>query len=124
MQYSPKLKIAAEEIKQILEKHDIAGVIVLHTPGYGEHILHLMPSYSCVKHDPLGLRVRAMAADFNGDTAKRDQVITDTANMMSLFSEIVGRMWMQLDQMSQVLDKATGAEHYDKGSSSHTEQNN
>jgi len=31
MQYSPKLKKAMEEIKAILKRDDIAGIVVLHT---------------------------------------------------------------------------------------------
>ena len=42
-----KLKQAAEEIKEILRKHDIAGAIGLHTPGHGEFFLHVHTSYSC-----------------------------------------------------------------------------
>lgn len=30
MQYSPKLKVAMEEIKEILKKNDIAGFVVIH----------------------------------------------------------------------------------------------
>jgi hypothetical protein len=31
MQYSPKLKKAMEEIKAVLNKHDIAASVILHT---------------------------------------------------------------------------------------------
>lgn len=46
MQYSPKLKIAMDEIKQVLKKHDIAGFVVLHTPGFTEYLNRVDPSYS------------------------------------------------------------------------------
>jgi hypothetical protein len=49
MKYSPKLRTAMEEIKAVIKKHDIAGVVVLHTPGYGEHFIKIDPSYSCAK---------------------------------------------------------------------------
>ena len=41
MQYSPKLKRVLAEIKAILDKEDIAGSIVLHTPGFGEFLLKI-----------------------------------------------------------------------------------
>lgn len=47
MQYSPKLKKAAEEIKQILQKYDIAANVILHTSGHSEYLLHITPTYSC-----------------------------------------------------------------------------
>lgn len=33
MQYSPKLKVAMDEVKDVLKKYDIAGFVVLHTPA-------------------------------------------------------------------------------------------
>lgn len=52
MQFDPKLKVAMEEIKAVLKKHDIAGVVVLHNNdgpghGHGEYAMVLDPSYSC-----------------------------------------------------------------------------
>ena len=49
MQYSPKLKVAIEEIKQILKNNDIAGFVVIHTPGFSEFLNHVETSYSCAK---------------------------------------------------------------------------
>ena len=57
MQYSPKLKISISEIKAILEKHDIAGSIVLHTPGNSEYLMHINPTYSCAKLQDGGIRM-------------------------------------------------------------------
>lgn len=49
MQYSPKLKKAMEDIKKILHENDIAGFVVLHTPGFSEYLNRVDPSYSCAK---------------------------------------------------------------------------
>lgn len=51
MNYSPKLRKAMEEIKDVLKKHDIAGFIAIHTPGHVEYSHNLMPSYSACNID-------------------------------------------------------------------------
>jgi hypothetical protein len=39
MPFSPKLKMVANEIKAILDKYDIAGVVVLHEPTHTEFLI-------------------------------------------------------------------------------------
>ncbi len=124
MYYNPKLKKAAAEIKQILEAHDIAGVLVLHSPGNSEYILHITPSYSCASLEGDTIRFRAKASDYNGNTKIRDQKIADTANMMALLSETTAHNAMQLITVSEQFDKIVDAEHRSGGHTSHTTQNN
>lgn len=123
MQYSPKLKNAAEEIKAILKKYDIAGAIALHTPGNTEFVLELTPSYSCATVNQDHIRFKAKKEDYN-DELKRHKAIEDTSNMMSGLSETVARNAMMLITVSEQLDKITGAEHGDSSFTSHTTQNN
>lgn len=123
MQYSPKLKNAAEEIKAILKKYDIAGAIALHTPGNTEFVLELTPSYSCATVNQDHIRFKAKKEDYN-DELKRHKVIEDTSNMMAGLSETVARNAMMLINVSGQLDKITGAEHGDSNFTSHTTQNN
>lgn len=123
MQYSPKLKNAAEEIKAILKKYDIAGAVALHTPGYAEFVLELTPSYSCATVHQDHIRFKAKKEDYN-DALKHHKVIEDTSNMMTLLSETVAKNAMMLINVSEQLDKVTGAEHGNSGFTSHTTQNN
>lgn len=123
MQYSPKLKIAAKEIEEILAKHDIAGMIVLHTPGYGEFILNINTSYSCAWIQGDALRMRAKKAEF-ATLAEWKQKVSDTSNMLNLLSDIGGRITMNLISASEMIDKAVGAEHQDGDETSHITQNN
>lgn len=112
MQFSPKLKKAMSDIKAILQKHDIAGVVVLHTPGYGEELFHITPSYSCATLHANGeLRFKAKSADFGGDNEKRNKKIRDTSNMMRILSERVGVNALNLMNASEILDRAIDAEH-------------
>lgn len=127
MNYSPKLKKAMEEIKGILHKHDIAGLVVLHTPGNAEYLLELSPSYSRVKIDPLKgtMRIRArLKEDFNGDKKAWTQAMTDTCNMLNLISDVGGQIILSTLQLSEMADKATGAEYFGDGHSSQTTQDN
>lgn len=124
MKYHPKLKIAIEEIKAILQKHDIAGMVVIHTPGFAEFMLEISPSYSCARMEGPGIRFRAKKSDFNGDAKARDQKISDTTNMLHNISQMGGNASLQLLEMSNMLDNITKAEHSGSGLSSHESQNN
>lgn len=41
-----RLKRARIEIEAVLQRHDLAGVVVLHTPGMSEFFYQITPSYS------------------------------------------------------------------------------
>lgn len=123
MQISPKLKKATEEIKLILKKYDISGAVALHTPGHGEFLLEITPSYSCATLTHEKIHFKAKKVDFN-DEAKRIKIIEDTANMMALLSEITAKNAMMLISVSEQFDKIVDAEHGDSNFTSHTTQNN
>lgn len=124
MQYSPKLKKAMEEIKAVIKKHDIAGMVVLHTPGHSEYFIALSPSYSCAKVEHGQVRVKAKLTDFGGDKKEWTLKVTDTSNMLNLIGEVAGRTALTIMELSKQVDKAVNAEHTGGGHSSHTEQNN
>ena len=125
MQYSPKLKKAMEEIKEILHKHDIAGVVAIHTEGHAEYLNHITPSYSCANIDELNgkFELRAKKAHFSND-AERLNKLRATANMLSLLSDVTARNAMSLMQASAAADSLFNAEHFDGGHSSNAQQNN
>lgn len=125
MQYSPKLKIAAEEIKAVLEKHDIAGLVVLHTPGHAEYLMKVNPTYSCAKLENDGIRIKAkLQEDFNGDKKAWETTVRDTSNMLNLISEVGGKIVLSVIELSQILDQKVDARHDDGGHTSHSTQNN
>lgn len=101
MQYSPKLKKAMELIKDILKDNDIAGIVVLHTPGHSEFLMGLETSYSCAKFEGDTLRVKAKLADFNGDKEAWALKMATTSNMLSLLSEtthFIAWIWQRSQQ--------------------------
>lgn len=124
MQYNPKLKKAAEEIKQILQKYDIAANVVLHTPGHSEYLLHITPTYSCAWLENDMVRFRARKADYNGNEMVRNQKIADTLNMLRLLSDTAAKNALALLEVADQFDERIGANHEDGGHTSHTTQNN
>lgn len=127
MQYHPKLKKAMEEIKEILIKHDIAGIVALHMPGFSEYLMKIDPSYSCAKFEEGGssIRIRArLQEDFNGNKDAHEKALTDTSNMFKLLSKAAGVAAVAVMSISEDLDKKIDADHFDHGHTGHTDQNN
>jgi hypothetical protein len=79
-----RLKIARAEIEAVLKKHDLAGAVVLHTPGMTEWFYDITPSYSCCWIDEGGrrLRVRSTGEQYGGDLGAQLNDQAATANMM------------------------------------------
>lgn len=112
-----------EEIKAILNNYDIAALVVLHTPGHSEYVMHVNPSYSCATFDGDLLRIKAQRADFPTVEAWQEKV-ANTSNMLALIGETGARISMNILDIGERVDKIVKAEHTDGGHSSHTEQNN
>jgi len=128
MQYDPKLKKAMQEIKTILDNYDIAGAVVLHSPGHGEHLIKINPSYSCAFFDHApgaeGIRVRARLADYNGDAKKLHQAQEDTVNMFDIMSHLVGKHALYTIDIMKMLEKHFKIDRTGGGETSHETQNN
>jgi hypothetical protein len=127
MQYSPKLKKAAEEIKAILKKHDIGAYVLLHTPGFSEYINEISPSYSCARFDNslegaglTGVRFKAKASELPGGAAEREQKIADTDNFLLHMVTGTASAFKMFDTVYQSFEKATGGHDHTKGG--HTSQ--
>ncbi len=62
------LKAAAEEIKAIVRKYDLAAMIVLQNQKAVEYVREISPSWSCAKFeqhpDGYGIRIQAKRASF------------------------------------------------------------
>lgn len=106
-----KLKIVMDEIKRTLEKHDVAGLVVLHTPGHSEYLLHINTTYSCAKLESGGIRIKALKSDYGGDTERRDRKVADTSNMLSLLGDTGAYISNSVKQISAAVDATVKAEH-------------
>lgn len=97
-QQSPKLKMAADEIKKILERYDIAGVAQLFTPGFTEYTIHLRPSFSCVEINKKGqLRINPPILDPQNPTPAKKK-ISDSVNMVANFRIHLGKLFQVFTQ--------------------------
>ena len=108
---SPKLKSAMDEIRAIINRYDIAGSIVLHTPGNSEYGIFIEPSYSCAKFNGGNISFKAKASDFKGGAAERSEKVEDTCNMMNMLSTTTGQVALNIMHVSENFDKHIGAEH-------------
>jgi hypothetical protein len=116
MQYSPKLKKAMEEIKAVLKTHDIAGSVILHTPGFSEYLNHIETSYSVASHENGGIRVKSKGRDH--------QHLADTVNMIHHFGAISSQQALAYMELEEMLKAKIDIQHGNGNHSSHTEQNN
>lgn len=112
MNYSPKLKKVVKEIEEILKREDVAGLVVVHTPGFSEYMIKLDPGYSCCKIEGNRIKIRAKEEELG--KAKRDQMLSDTANMLYLITQTAGTVIYPFFDISESLDKKLQAEHIDQ----------
>lgn len=127
MQYSPKLKKVMEEIKSLLEENDVAGHVVLHTPGHAEYLMHLTPSYSCLTIDEATGRVRfksRLQEDHGGDVELQRKTLEGTANMLSSMTNVMGNNSLMIMKLSEIADHTFNTKHSPGQSSSSQQQNN
>ena len=126
--FSPKLKSAMAEIKEIVERYDIGGVVILHTPGNSEYANFLEPSYSCASFEQtsegVGIRFRSKAADFKGGAKERNERIEDTANLMNMLAVTTGQVSLSLMDISEKLDGYVKSEHGKMKHRGHGEKRN
>lgn len=120
-----------QQIKNILIANDIAGVVVIHTPGYNEYLNHLSPSYSCIEPDYSvnkddkrlsGFRIRAKSSEIGKE--KVIQLVGDTANMLVGLNEVTGIIVMQNIELEEAMAKHVDILRKPGDHTSHTEQNN
>ena len=111
MNTETKLKIAAEEIKEILRKYDLAGAVSLHSPGHGEYFIHLNPSYSnAYIYNDNEVRFYSKRKDFK-TLEEQLKKQADTSNMLKILMDVTAMNFGYIQQMSEVYDSLVNAEH-------------
>ncbi|MBY0469150.1 MAG: hypothetical protein K2Q07_09260 [Burkholderiaceae bacterium] len=109
-----RLKIARLEIEAVLAKHDLAGVVVLHTPGMAEFFYNITPSYSvcCVDEQAQELRIKSkLDRDHGGDQALQLHDQAATANMAAALAGELSNAALMFARVDAIVTKATRAEH-------------
>jgi phosphopantetheinyl transferase (holo-ACP synthase) len=101
----PKLIEAMEEIKAVLKKHDVAGVVILGSQSHAEYLFEVSPSWSCATLDENGLlHVRAIASEF-GSKEARNKAVDDTVGMFVTLNDATRFVTSQLDKLLVLLSK-------------------
>jgi len=109
-----RLKVARREIEAVLAKHDLAGVVVLHTPGMAEFFYNITPSYSVcwVDEKASALRIKSqLERDHGGDQTLQLHDQAATANMAAALAAELANAALMFAQVEAVVTKATRAEH-------------
>jgi len=114
MNFSPKLKNAMAQVEKVLKEHDIAGIVVLHTPGFGEFKVFTEASYSLLSADGnKGYRLR-YAPTMAKDIAEKNELkakLTKTLNMVKVLSDNGGAISLGLMDLHDQLSKKLDIEH-------------
>lgn len=108
-----RLKVARLEIEAVLRKHDLAGVVVLHTPGMSEFFYDIRPSYSCTWIDEAArmVRVKSLIKDYGGDQKAQLHDQAATANMVAAIEDNLANASQMFGAVKAIVDRATRAEH-------------
>jgi hypothetical protein len=127
MQYSPKLKMAMTAIQAIMKQHDIAGVVVLHTPGFGEFFTKIDTTYSGARFvtqgNQTGLHFKVKAAELGG-REQANIVAASTANMFQILADNLAPITMMMIEGAEKANHIFQAEHTKGRRSGNEEQNN
>lgn len=108
-----RLKVARAEIEGVLKKHDLAGVVTLHTPGMTEFFYDITPSYSCVWIDEKAsqLRVKSKQADYAGDKEAQVRDQAASANMIHGLAQDLLSAASMFGSLAHFVSRTLNAEH-------------
>lgn len=108
-----RLKIARTEIEAVMKKHDLAGAVLLHTPGMTEFFYDIQPSYSCVRIDEAGKRVhvKSKLADYGGDAAAQLHDQAASANMLHGLYDGMEHAALMFGFAAMHVDRSVSATH-------------
>lgn len=109
----PKLKIAAEEIKAVLLKHDCAAIVVLCSESHLEWLHHVTPSWSCARLQDGVLRIKAKREDFPTVEAQK-KCVTDTIGMVVGFLDAANNTAAQMTEVARLLATKIEFSHFTK----------
>lgn len=106
-----KLKMVAEEIKEVLRRHNLAASVSLHSPGHGEHFVYMNTDYSCAyMYEDTGVRFYSKLKDYKNREEQMEKQ-KNTSNMLEILEQITKRNLIILYQMSEKFDKLVNATH-------------
>lgn len=108
---------AIEEIKAVLAKYDLAGMIVVQSPNESAFLHKIDPSWSCAKFEerPNGtmVRIKAKRAEYPTKEAHQNTV-TATTGMIFSFMNQSARTHEQMTSVAEMLGRHFDVSHFEK----------
>lgn len=105
----PKLKIAMEEIKDILLKHEIAGAITLVSKTHSEYLYHF-PKWSCVSMSDRGLSAYSQKRFYPNAEAQKENV-EQSLHIVFQIRDIAAQTFTWFDRFTQMIREKIDIEH-------------
>lgn len=108
--YDPKLRAAAEEIKQVMKKHDIAGFVGLFSISHAEFVFEIESSWSIAKwkRDPETGDVQG----FRFSVRKNKKAEGDaTAGLFCNMRDLSARFFQYADNAIKLLEQHMKIDH-------------
>lgn len=106
----PKLKEAMAEISAILEKHDIAGQIVLLSKTHAEFKYRLDPSWSAITVGDGFLYIRAKKDELGSEEAVMEKAVL-TAHILCQLRDLSSQGYAFSDKLIKELEKVYEIDH-------------
>jgi len=112
----PKLKTAAAEIEAILQKHDVAGLVILSSPTHLEYQLHVAARWSCCLNEDHGekgkaIRIKALRADYPSKEAQAE-TLKNTVGLILGMSDCCESMIRNLTAVAQMIGTKMEVSHF------------
>jgi len=109
-----------EEIKAVLNKYDIAGLVIIQSATHAEWLNHISPTWSCARlenvegdGDAVCIRVRALRKDYPTKEA-HIQTVAATSGMVIGFADCARKLAENMDGVAEMIGKQIGIEHMGK----------
>ena len=108
-EYSPKLKKAMKEIREILKREDIGGLVILNDgEGHGEYALFLEePTWSNIRFLPGGSGVRTKL-HMKSKPKETAMTVNMICNQLALVAKMVQFLSKIADQFSEYVEERPG----------------
>lgn len=75
------VELAMKEVKEVLDKYEVAAIVVLHRPGHTEPLVKIETPFSCARTEGETVKIRAKLEDFKGNKDVRKKKLLDTSVM-------------------------------------------
>ncbi len=100
-----KLKVAMQEVKAILAKHDIAGVIFLQSATHAEFLYHFNASWSCVRLEEDGkCRFKSKLADYPDRQTQKEAAEASLGTLVG-FGHLGKKLAGDMDSICSMIGK-------------------